>query len=112
VTVWSFLKLSVCLWLLRKTARAFGWLILLAAAVTAWPLTLVTAGGFGAAWATGWPAAQLRRAAAWSLPVTGVWAGAQYAAWRHPAALGLGPAAVWQHGWHPLTGAGLAREFL
>ncbi len=112
MTVWSWLKLTLSLWLLRKTVKIVGWLLLLAVAVTAWPVTLVTAAGFGAAWATGWPAAWLRRAAAWSLPMTGVWAAAQYASQRHPAALGLGPAADWEHGWHPLTGAGLAREFL
>ena len=111
MSLWSWLRLSITLWLLRKTFKAFGWLLLLAAAVAAWPLTLVTAAGFGAAWATGCPAAWLRRIAAWSLPVTGVWAGLQLAA-RGPASLGLAPAGVWEHGWRPLTGLGLAREFL
>ncbi|MGH3410260.1 MAG: hypothetical protein ACRDRJ_48355, partial [Streptosporangiaceae bacterium] len=88
MTIWSWLRLSICLWLLRKTFKVFGWLVLLAVAVAAWPVTLVTAAGFGAAWTTSWPAARLRRAAAWSLPMTGVWAAAQYAAQRRPAALG------------------------
>jgi hypothetical protein len=112
MTVWSFLKLTICLWLLRKAARAFGWLVLLAAAVAAWPLTLVTAAGYGAAWARGWPPARLRRAAAWSLPPTFVWAMTVLSDQHAWAPLGLVPATDWQHGWHTLTGTGLAREFL
>ena len=62
-------KLTICLWLLRKAVKVTGWLLLAAAAAAAWPVTLVAAAGYGAAWLRGWPPARLRRAAAWSLPV-------------------------------------------
>ena len=42
MSVWAWLKLTVCLWLLRKIIKAGGWLLLAAIAVAAWP---VTAGG-------------------------------------------------------------------
>lgn len=38
MTVWSWLKLAVCLWLIRKAAKVTGWLLLAAAAVAAWPV--------------------------------------------------------------------------
>ena len=73
MTVWTWVKLTVCLWLLRRAVKAAGWLLLAALAVAAWPLTLVTAAGYAAGWLRGWPAARLRRAAAASLPMTAVW---------------------------------------
>jgi hypothetical protein len=41
--------------------------------VAAAPVTVVAAVGLGGAWLRGWPAARLRRAAAWSLPMTAVY---------------------------------------
>ena len=61
MSVLSWIKLSVCLWLLRKAAKLTGWLLLAAAAVAAWPVTIVAAGGYVAAWLRGWPPARLRR---------------------------------------------------
>jgi hypothetical protein len=58
VSIWSFIKLAVALWLLRKAARAAGWLLLFAVLIAAWPLTLVVLGGYIAAWWRGWPPAQ------------------------------------------------------
>ena len=49
MTVWTWVKLSVCLWLIRKALKAAGWLLLAALAIAAWPLTLVTAAGYAAA---------------------------------------------------------------
>jgi hypothetical protein len=43
VSVWSWLKLAAGLWLLRKTAKGAGWLLLAAVLVAAWPLTLIIA---------------------------------------------------------------------
>src|SRR5450755_2132067 len=73
VTVWSWLKLTVALWLLRKTAKVVGWLIVAAVAVAAWPLTIAAATGYLAAWLRGWPPARLWHAAAWALPMTAVY---------------------------------------
>jgi uncharacterized protein DUF87 len=72
VTIWSWLKLFVALWLLRKLAKITGWLLLIAIAVAAWPVTLTAAVGYLAAWLGGWPAVRLYRTAAWTLPVTAI----------------------------------------
>ena len=61
MSVWSWLKLTVCLWLLRKMIKAGGWLLLAALAVAAWPVTIIVATGYGTAWLRGWPPARLRR---------------------------------------------------
>ena len=99
MSVLSWIKLSVCLWLLRQAAKLTGWLLLAATAVAAWPVTIVAAGGYVAAWLRGWPPARLRRDAAWSLPVTAVWLFA--AALRGPGwrAVALAPVRDWEHGW-------------
>jgi hypothetical protein len=73
VTVWAWLKLTACLWLIRKAFRLTWWLLLAVAAIAAWPVTVVTAAGYTAAWLRGWPPVRLYRAAAWSLPVTAAW---------------------------------------
>ena len=111
MSVWSWIKLTVCLWLLRKSIKAAGWLLLAALAVAAWPVTIVAVTGYGAAWLRGWPPVRLRRAAAWALPPAGVWVAVQAArlgTWR-PAA--LAPARTWEHGWSHLAAADLARTF-
>ena len=46
MSIWSWLKLTIALWLIRKTAKAAGWLFLLAVAVALWPVTAVTAIGY------------------------------------------------------------------
>jgi hypothetical protein len=112
MSVWSWVKLTVFRWLLGKAFKLAGWLLLAAIAVTAWPLTLVTAAGYGAAWLRGWPPARLRRAAVASLPMTAVWLLAEALrqhAWRAVAAA---PFHNEERGWHQLTGIGLARTFL
>jgi hypothetical protein len=110
VSIWSWLKLAVFLWLLRKAFRLAVWLLLAAAAVTAGPVTLVAAAGYGAAWLRGWPPARLYRTAAWALPVTVAWLAALEMA--EPGFLAARyPGQVWAAGWDQLTAAGLARTF-
>jgi len=46
VTVWAWVKLTACLWLIRKAFRLAWWLLLAVAAVAAWPVTVVTAAGY------------------------------------------------------------------
>ena len=41
MSVLTWVKLTVCLWLLRKAVKIIGWLLLVAGAVAAWPVTLV-----------------------------------------------------------------------
>ena len=113
MSVLSWLRLAVTLWLLRRAARVAGWLLLAAAAVAAWPVTAVTAVGYTAAWLRGWPAVRLRRTAAEALLVTAVWlfAAALHASgWR---TLALIPVRDWQAGWQwHVTAPGLTRTFL
>ncbi len=110
MTIWSVLKVTACLWLIRKAARITGWLLLAALAVAAWPVTLVTAVGFGAAWLRGWPPARLARAAAAALPMTAIWLAAAALrdhGWRTGLVTG-----DWDHGWQHLDALGVARTFL
>jgi hypothetical protein len=55
VSVWSWLKLTICLWLLRKAVKGAGWLLVAVLAIVVWPVTLVAAAGYTAAWLRGWP---------------------------------------------------------
>jgi len=110
MSIWSWLKLAMFLWLLRKAFRLAGWLLLAAAAVAAWPVTVVTAAGYAAAWLRGWPPARLYRSAAWAVPATVTWLAALEAA--QPGFLAARtPGRAWGGGWDQLTGAGLARTF-
>ena len=113
MSVGSWLKLSACLWLLRKAVKVARWLLVLAAAAAAWPVTVVAVTGYAAAWLRGWPPARLGRAGAWSLlPVTLVWVVAG-AVWQHAwGALALTPARDWSGGWDQLTALGVIRTFL
>ena len=70
MTVWAWLKFTIFLWLLRKTLKLAGWLLLAVVVIAAWPVTVVAAAGYAAAWLRGWPPVRLYRAAAWALPAT------------------------------------------
>ena len=112
MSVWSWLKLTVCLWLLRKMIKAGGWLLLAALVLAAWPVTIVTAVGYAAAWLRGWPPARLRRTAAWALIPAGTWLaiqGARLHAWQPVA---LAPVHAWAHGWSRPAAVHLARVFV
>jgi hypothetical protein len=73
VSVWSWLKLSVSLWLIRKALKAAGWVLGVLAVLAAWPLTLITAAGYTAAWWRGWPPVKLARMVSWSLTGLAAW---------------------------------------
>ena len=112
MTAWSLIKLTAGLWLARKTVRATGWLLAAAVAVAAWPVTVVAVTGYAAAWLRGWPPARLHRAAAWALPSTAVWLGAQAALLRAWRPVALAPVSDWDHGWQHLSWTGAARTFV
>ena len=95
MTIWSWLKLTAALWLIRKGFKVVGWLLMAAAAIAAWPLTAVAALGYLAAWLRGWPPSRLWRAAAWALPMTAVYAigeALRLHAWQ---AVALAPVSDW-----------------
>jgi Helicase HerA, central domain len=110
MSVWSWLKLTVCLWLIRKAVKLAWWLLLAAAAVAAWPVTVVTLAGYAAAWLRGWPPVRLYRAATCSLLVTAVWL--TDLAIREPGWLAARtPGRIWSRGWDQLDAVALARVF-
>ncbi|HLN69199.1 MAG TPA: hypothetical protein VK280_18265 [Streptosporangiaceae bacterium] len=100
MTVTSWVKLTVSLWLLRRAVKAAWWLLLAAVAVALWPATLVMVAGYLAARWRGWPAARLRRAAAGSLLATALYAVTDAVVQHAGRAAALGPARDWQSGWH------------
>jgi hypothetical protein len=111
MTVMSWVRLTVTLWLLRKAVWLTGWLLLAAVAIAVWPVTLVAAAGYLAASRRGWPPSRLRHAAAATLIGTAVYAAADVA--REHAARGaaLAPVRDWAAGWHRDTLA-VARMFV
>jgi hypothetical protein len=110
MSVWALLKLTVCLWLIRKACKLAGWLLLATAAVAAWPVSLVMAAGYLAAWLRGWPPVRLYRVATWALLVTVAWLATLEIAVPGWLAART-PGRTWAHGWDDLTWAGLARTF-
>jgi hypothetical protein len=110
VTVWAWLRLTACLWLIRKGFKLAWWLLLAVAAVAAWPVTVVAGSGYLAAWLRGWPPVRLYRAAAWSLPVTAAWLTCLEI--QEPGFLAARtPGRAWAGGWDQLTTAHLAGVF-
>jgi len=112
MSVWSWIKFTVFLWLLRKAVKAAGWLLLVLLAVVVWPVTVVTAAGYVAAWLRGWPPARLRRAAAVCLPVTAAWLAVAAVRQRGGQPAALAPGRAWAAGWPHVTAPGAARAFL
>jgi hypothetical protein len=110
VSVWSWLKFTFVLWLIRKAFKLAWWLLLALAALAAWPITIVTAAGYTTAWLRGWPPVRLYRAAAWSLPATAAWlAGLEI---RQPGFLAArDPGRTWAGGWGHPAAAYLAAVF-
>jgi len=111
MTVMSWLRLTVSLWLLRKMIKAAGWFLLFLLVLVLWPVTVVTAAGYTAASLRGWPPARLRRAAAACLTLTAVDVIATVAR-QHGRAAVLAPARTWAHGWHHPDALAMARAFL
>jgi len=112
MSVWSWLKLTVCLWLLGKMIKTAGWLLLAALLIAAWPVTTVAAVGYGAAWLRGWPPVRLRRTAAWALLPAGTWLAIQTARLHTWRAVALAPVHAWARGWSHLAAVDLTRTFL
>jgi hypothetical protein len=101
MTVMSWIRFTIVLWLLRKAVKGLRWLLLAALAVAFWPVTIVTGCGYLAAWGRGWPAARLRRAALGTVALTGVYAVADVVRQHAGQAAALAPVRAWQSGWQP-----------
>jgi hypothetical protein len=111
MSVWSWLKLAVFLWLLRWTFKVARWALLVVAVLAAWPVTIVAGTGYVSACLRGWPSVRLYRTAAWAVLVTLVWLAALEV--QMPGLVAArAPGRVWSGGWYHPVAAGLARVFL
>ena len=45
MSIWSLIKITIFLWLIRKTAKLMGWLLVGAIAIAAWPVSRVSPSG-------------------------------------------------------------------
>ena len=93
VTFWAYLRFHLLLWSLRAAWRVTRWLVTAAVLIAAAPVTVVAAVAYAGAWLRGWPPAKLWRAAAWALPMTGVYLAGRALAGPHLARPGPGPGA-------------------
>jgi hypothetical protein len=89
--------------LLRGVLALAAWTGLVIAAVAAAPVTIVAVTGLVVAWARGWPPDRLRRAAAWSLPMTGAWLLVTAVTTGSPGAVLGAPFTGWAASWHAFS---------
>src|ERR1700728_4787278 len=101
--MWWYLRARLLLWVLRATGRVLRWAVLAAVLAAAAPVTVVAAVGLAGAWLRGWPPARLRRAACWSLPMTGVYLAGRALQARTWRGLALAPVRDWHTAWHQVT---------
>ena len=109
--MWWYLRARLMLWLLRVTGRVLRWAVLAAVLIAAAPVTVVAAVGFAGAWLRGWPPARLRRAACWSLPMTGVYLAGRALQVHTWQALALAPVHDWRNAWHQLAAGQVVTAF-
>jgi len=96
-------QLLIWRWLLRWGIRLARWTIAAVVMIAAAPVTAVTLTAVTTAWLRGWPPSRLRRAAALSLPMTGVYLTVQAISARSWQAALLAPYAGWRAGWHAFS---------
>jgi hypothetical protein len=109
--MWWYLRARFMLWLIRVIGRVLRWVVLAAVLVAAAPVTVVAGVGVAGAWLQGWPAARLRRAACWSLPMLAVYLigrALQAATWR---AFVLAPVHDWEAAWHQAAAGRVVTAF-
>src|SRR5258708_7764942 len=97
------MQLMMLRWLLRFAVRLARWTVTAVVMVAAAPVTVVAVASLAAAWLRGWPPVRLRRAAAWSLPMTGVYLTVQAATARSLPAVLAAPYLDWRAGWHAFS---------
>ena len=112
VTFWAYLRFHLLLWGLRAAWRVLRWAITAAVLIIAAPVTLVAAIAYTGAWLRGWPPAKLWRAAAWALPMTGVYLAGRALQARTWRALALAPVHDWERAWHLTQDGRLVAAFV
>jgi hypothetical protein len=106
------LGLRIALWAGRMLAWLVRWMVIASALILAAPVATVATVAFAGAWLRGWPPTLLRRAAAWSLPMTLAYLAATAATARSAGAVLAAPYVDWRAGWHALAGGGLGTAFV
>ena len=109
--IFRYLRLLIALWLLKAAWRFLVAVLVAAVLVAAAPITLVAGLGFLGAWLRGWPPARLRRAAAWSLPMTAVYLAGRALQARTWQGLALVPVRDWATAWHLASAGRVASAF-
>jgi len=100
MTVFSWLRLTIALWLLKMSVKVGGWLLLGVIIFLTWPVTATAALAFATAWAQGWPPARLGRAAVTTLALTAIWLGAAWWDGRRGHSAALAALLAWEHAFH------------
>ena len=107
-----YLQVLIARWALKWLVRLIVWTVALIALTAAAPVTAVAAIAFAGAWLRGWPPSRLRRAAAWSLPMTGIYLLAVAIQARTWQAVAAAPYREWQASWHVFSVGGLVPAFV
>jgi hypothetical protein len=93
--LWAYLQYRLAVGLLRLAWRVIVFAVVAGVLVAAAPVTVVAAVALAGAWLRGWPPARLWRAAAWSLPMTGLYLAGRALQARTWHALALAPVRDW-----------------
>ncbi len=98
-------------WLWVHAWKLVGLLAVAAIMVAVWPVTVTAVAGYLAAWLSGQPPARLWLAAAWSVPMTGVWLLAHAMASGTWQGVALAPVRDWRASWHQAAAAHIPAAF-
>jgi len=105
-------QLMILRWAARWAARLAAWTLTVIVAIAAAPVTVVAVTAVAGAWLRGWPPARLRRAAAWSAPMTAAYLLARAISARSVQAVAAAPYRDWLAGWHAFSLGATARAFV
>jgi hypothetical protein len=98
--------------LIRWALGLAAWTGLVIAAIAAAPVTTVAVTGLAVAWGRGWPPVRLRRAAAWSLPMTAIWLAVTAITTRSLNAVLAAPFTGWAASWHAFSYGATSTAFV
>jgi hypothetical protein len=110
--MWWYMRAKLIVWLVRAVGRALRWVVLAGVLVVAAPVTVIAAVGLAGAWPRAWPPARLRRAACWSLPMTGVYLAGRALQARPWRGLALAPVRDWHTAWHLVMAGRVVTAFV
>ncbi len=98
--------------MIRWGGRIIAWTIAAVVLAAAAPVTTVAVIGVAGAWLRGWPPSRLRRAAAWSLPMTGIYLAGHALGARTWQTVLAAPYRDWLTAWHMFDAGGLVPAFV